>query len=229
MTTLARFAIITIAWIILGSAAAAHYPWLALDDEGRVVYFFGENVSDRRYHMPESLSAAKVFHIRDGEKKASVPLKGVESDEFLGNRSGSKFSGSGALVSKGLYGVYHGTKLTYYTQHLLSSQPDAWPKKSSDDLELQGLLKKETDGVALQVFWKGKPLRDAKVSLHGSKGSEKVNKTADGSGHVRFSSKELASGLNGLLIGHVEKDQTGDLGGKSYTSESHYLTITFVN
>jgi hypothetical protein len=228
MFTLSRFAIIAIAWIILGSTAWAHYPWLALDDEGRVVYFFGEDISDRKYHMPESLAAAKVFQVRDGEKKEAVALKAVESDEFLGNRSPSKFTGTGALVSKGTYGVYHGTKLTYYTQHLLP-KPEVWPTKANDELDLQGLVKKEADGVSLTVLWKGKPLRDAKVSLHGRKGAEKVAKTTDGSGSVRFSSKELASGLNGVLVGHVIKDQEGELGGKKYASESHYLTVTFVN
>jgi hypothetical protein len=228
MRSIARFALLALSWTLTAGAASAHYPWLALDDEGRVVYFFGEDIWDRKYHMPESLAAAKVFQVRDGEKKEAVALKAVQSDEFLGNRSPSKFTGSGGLVSKGTYGVYHGTKLTYYTQHLLP-KPEAWPTKANDELELQGLLKKEGDGVSLQVLFKGKPLRDAKVSLHGRKGAEKIAKSTDGSGNVRFSSKELASGLNGVLVGHVIKDQEGELGGKKYASESHYLTVTFVN
>jgi hypothetical protein len=234
MRTFARLVFVAAVWIVTTSPAAAHFPWLALDDEGRVVYFFGEDISDRRYHMPESLAKAQVFHVRDGEKKPgekkqSVALASVESDTFLGNRSQSKFSGAGALVSKGIYGVYHGTKLTYYTQHLLSSQPEAWPTKPGEELELQGLLKKEKDGVALTILWKGKPLPDAKIALHGSKETEKVSKTTDRSGNARFTTKELASGLNGVLVGHVIKEQPGELGGKAFTSESHYLTITFVN
>jgi hypothetical protein len=230
MLSMNRFFQVTLVltnWLVVGSSSRAHYPWLALDGEGRVIYFFGEDIHERDYHLPESLAGAKVLHVGEDGKKQAVALKGVESEDYLGNLSDAKFEQSGALVSKSLYGVYHGTKLTYYAQHLLASRPESWPKKPQEDLDLQATLKKDKEGATLHVLWKGKPLPGVKVTLHGKKGAEKIAKMTSDAGAVQFSAKELAVGLNGVLVGYIDKEKTGDLAGKPYSSESHYLTVTF--
>jgi hypothetical protein len=96
-------------------------------------------------------------------------------------------------------------------------------------VDLQATLKKDKEGATLNVLWKGKPLPGVKVTLHGKKGADKVAKTTNDGGAAQFSAKELADGLNGLLVGCIDKEKTGDLAGKPYTSESHYLTVTFVH
>jgi hypothetical protein len=67
------------------------------------------------------------------------------------------------------------------------------------------------------------------VQLFCDEGHEEGSATTNPDGVVAFTAKEVEEGLNGLLVGHVDKDQPGELGGKKYTGESHYLTITFVD
>ena len=214
--------------LAIAAPAMAHFPWLAVDEEGHALYFFGEHLADRTYHMPEKIKAAKVKLIdRDG-KKHDVAFKNVESEKYVGNRSAEKVADAGSLHSVAVYGIYAGTKLTYYTQHGLGKDSSAWPTKPAADVDLQGIVKKSDDGVSLQLFWKGKPLGGAKVQLFCDEGHEEGSATTNPDGIVTFTSKEVEAGLNGMLVGYVVKDSPGELDGKKYTGESHYLTITFV-
>ncbi len=209
--------------------AMAHFPWLAVDEEGHALFFFGEHIADRTYHMPEKIKTAKVQLINKEGKKQDVELKGVESEKYVGNRSAAKIADAGTLSSVATYGIYAGTKLTYYTQHVLGTDAGTWATKPVADVDLQGIIKKADDGVSVQVLWKGKPLANAKVQLFCDEGHEEGSATTNPDGIVKFTSKEVEAGLNGVLVGHVDKEAPGELNGKKYTSESHYLTLTFVD
>jgi hypothetical protein len=219
-----------VALVCLAAAAPAmaHFPWLAVDDEGHALLFFGEHIADRTYHMPEKIKTAKVQLVDKEGKQHDVELKNVESAKYIGNRSAVKVADAGSLHCVAEYGIYAGTKLTYYTQHVLGKDAAAWPTKPATDVALQGILKKTDEGVELTVLWKGKPLKDAKVQLFCDEGHEEGSATTNPGGVVKFTSKEVEEGLNGLLVGYVDKDSPGELGGKKYTGESHYLTVTFV-
>lgn len=221
-------AFLFLACMAVAAPAMAHFPWLAVDEDGHALYFFGEHIADRAYHMPEKIKAAKVQLIDREGKKHDVAFKSVESEKYVGNRSAEKVADAGSLHSVAVYGIYAGTKLTYYTQHVLGKDSAAWPTKPVADVDLQGILKKTDDGVSLQVLWKGKPLASAKVQLFCDEGHEEGSATTNPDGIVKFTSKEVEAGLNGLLVGYVDKESPGELDGKKYTGESHYLTITFV-
>jgi hypothetical protein len=213
--------------LAIAAPAMAHFPWLAVDEEGHALFFFGENIADRTYHMPEKIKSAKVQLIDTEGKKHDVTLKGVESEKYVGNRSPEKIADAGSLSTVNVYGIYGGTKLTYYTQHILGKDAAKWPTKPTADVDLQGVLKQTDEGLELTVLWKGKPLADAKVQLTGADGEEKGAETTNPGGVVKFAAKDVPSGLNGLLVGYVDKEAPGELDGKKYSGESHYLTITF--
>lgn len=213
-----------------GSAtqARAHFPWLAVDEEGRAILFFGENPADREYHMPESIAAAKVQHRIDDTLKPLTDLAAVETDGFVGRRSKQKVAAKGQLQSSVVYGNYHGMKLTYSAQSFLESNPAPSAAKPTGNLDLEAVLSEKDGGVAAQIFWRGKPLPEAKVQLFCEEGHEEATATTDPQGRVHFSADEVEEGLNGLLVGRVDKVSSGELNGEAYTGEAHYLTVTFV-
>ena len=53
-----RFTLALAALCLLAGQAQAHFPWLAVDDDGRALVFFGERPDERNYHLPEALAAA---------------------------------------------------------------------------------------------------------------------------------------------------------------------------
>jgi len=224
----ALLALVGLVCLAPAAQALAHFPWLALDDEQRVIYFFGENVADRTYHLPAPIAAAKVFYVVDGQKQG-LELTPVESDAFVGRRSQAKIAEQGQVQSSVVYGNYHGMKLSYYTQLVPAADPAHWPQKPAGQMPLEAVLEKNAAGVTAKILWEGEPLAGAKVQLFCHEGDEEATATTDGQGIVRFPASEVEAGLNGLLVGHVDKQRAGELAGKPYQGEAHYLTVTFVN
>lgn len=212
----------------IATRAEAHFPWLMLDDGGRALYFFGENIADRAYHLPESLTATKVYRLdADGQKQA-VELAAVKTDTFVGRRSQEAVSGRGQLYSTAVYGKYHGMKLSYSTQLVLGTDSAQWPAKSTGKTALEAVLTESGDGgVAARIFWQGKPLAGANVRLFCAESHEEGTATTNEQGIARFAAEEVEKGFNGLLVGHMDKDAKGKLDGVPYTGIAHYLTITF--
>jgi len=224
-----RLALALGACLALSASARAHFPWLATDAEGRVLYFFGEHIAERTYHLPESLTTAEVFHVDGDGATKPVALERLEDEAFNGCRSADALPSTGILRSTAVYGIHRGLKLTYYTQHLLDADSSKWPAEPCAELDLQAIVEREEGGVAVQVLWQGKPLADAKVGLYCDDGHEEGSATTDAEGIVRFTSGEVEEGLNGVLVGFVNKDSAGDFNGQAYSGEANYLTITFVD
>lgn len=221
------FALGVFALMNCGSAAHAHFPWLAFDAEGRAILFFGENPADREYHMPESIASAKVLHQVNDTQKPLSDLSAVEADGFVGRRSKQPLAAKGQLQSTVVYGNYHGMKLTYSAQSVLDSELSKASAKPTGNLDLEAVLSEQDGGVTAQVYWRGKPLPDTKVQLFCEEGHEEGSATTDPQGRVHFSADEVEEGLNGLLIGRVDKESAGELNGEAYKGEAHYLTVTF--
>jgi hypothetical protein len=214
----------------IATRAEAHFPWLTLDDGGRALYFFGENIADRAYHLPESLAATKVYRLDADGNKQAVELAAVETDAFVGRRSHKAVAGRGQLYATAVYGNYHGMKLSYSTQLVLGSDSAKWPAKPTGKTALEAVLTESNDGgVAARIFWQGKPLAGARVRLFCAEGHEEGTATTNEQGIARFAAGEVEVGLNGLLVGHVDKEAKGKMSGVPYTGAAHYLTITFLH
>ncbi len=222
--TLTVFAILAVA-----RPAAAHFPWIIISDDGKAAYFFGENPSDRTYHLPPPIAKAEVHAVSADGDATPVKLSAVETDALVGMTSAQPVAKDALLTSKVTYGVYQGSRLDYYTMHYAGKLPTklADNKSAKAPLDLHAKLVDTDAGVDVFVFWQGKPLADAKVTLYCEEGHEEGEAKTDAEGKVSFTDKQVEEGINGLLIGHTVKDQAGDVNGKAYTSAAHYLTVTF--
>lgn len=212
--------------LVVAPTAHAHFAWLMADNEGHAVFFFGESIAERTYHLPEKLSSVEIHAWSAAGERQDVPMDKVETDALIGKRSNAPAKGA-VLSCVATYGLYQGSKLTYHCQHV-AGQPDAWPAAPNTKLALQALIKAQEDGgVVVTVFAKGKPLANKKVQLFCDEGHEEGEATTDDKGQVSFNSKQVEDGLNGILVGHVDPQAKGELDGTEYTGEANYLSVTF--
>ena len=209
------------------NVAEAHFPWLIIDQEGRARYFFGETPADRTYKMPESIADAKVFSMRDGRRTDELKLEKQESDDFIGLQSAGPVDREATLSSTVNYGIYHGSKLQYYS--IYQGKLDAAELENAANpypQDFKARAVRSGEGIEILVTFKNEPLADAEVTLYDGKGEEQAKAKTDKQGKVSFKAGDVAKGLNAVLVGH-NVDSQGNADGKPYASESHYLTLTF--
>ncbi len=210
------------------TSAYAHFPFLIVED-GKAVYFFGEGMTDRTYKLPAGLAKAEIT-MRAGDKTMPVASEAVETDDLVGKKSKAAVPAGADLTSQATFGVYHGAKLQYYTQHLGGEMPQSFSQcKPFENMDLQAHPVNTDSGVDVYVLWKGKPLADAEVRLFCEDGHEEGKAKTDASGKVSFTDKEVEDGTNAILVGHTVSDETGKLGDQKYKSAMHYLTATFAD
>lgn len=220
---------------LLGTFAAlpayAHFPWLVRNDAGKAEYFFGENLADRTYHMPDSLADAAVVVLQDDGEAKPLSLVALANDDFVGRVCTETIPASASLRSEATFGIYHGTLLTYFTKYqgsVENSKDSFATAAAKDSPKLDARVGKSVDGVDVLIIKEGKPLAAAKVSLLSSAG-EKIAEAVTGDwGIASFNFDQLGPGLNAIMTGDVEK-VAGEHEGKAYESVSNYLTLTFFN
>ncbi len=215
--------------LLASSTAVAHFPWLVRTEDGKAAYFFGENLADRTYHLPESIAKAEVQLLAQGQAPAPLQLVAVDTDSLVGLVSKDKVPADAQLCSQVTFGVYHGARLDYYTQHHAGKLPQGRGADQAKEhtLRLSAELVATPTGVDAYVSWDGKPLADAEVKLHSADGSAQGQATTDASGKASFEHKQIHEGLNGILVGHTLADKPGTVHDQAYSSEAHYLTSTF--
>ena len=207
--------------ISISDTASAHFPWLSTDTKGRAVLWFGEGIDDTTYHMPDAIAATDVF-----SGKSKTKMKSVDTDELIGIRSEATVDPIRELHASAVYGNYHGTKLTYFVEHLPHENAKKWPTEPRADAVLQTVVLPPAGGkITIRVYHNGKPLPDQEVKLvHASQEDPATAKT-NAAGEVPFATDKFSPGLNGLQVGLTEK-KTGTHNGEPYESESYYLTST---
>ena len=223
------------------AALQAHFPWLVRESSGKLAYYFGEGITDRTYRMPPTLATAKVFQMSETSQKKPVPMKPIQEPDFVGLKSDSTVQLNAVYVSQATFGIYHGSRLEYYSLHYAGKLPTSRKVHKTDELNQQPLQNGEaigcdlsvelvdTDsGVDCYVSWKGQPAKDIEVHLYCSEGHEEATATTDATGKVSFTDNQVEEGLNGLMLGH-KLSEPGKLDEKVYENQSHYLTVTFID
>jgi N-acetylneuraminic acid mutarotase len=220
-----RFVFVLSAACLLAGQAQAHFPWLAVDDEGRALVFFGESPDERNYHLPEALAAAKLYsRVGDAEAK-EVATETLEEEDFIGRRSNEAVAEDAVLELTAQYGIYHGMLLTYYAKEIPGTTVAAWEKAGpSKGLKLDVSPKASDEGLALVVTWEGQPLEGAGVALTDSAGETQEAET-DAKGIATF--KEPAAGPVSAITSYMKKGEKGEHEGKAYTSVGNYGTLRF--
>ena len=208
--------------LLTESAVQAHFPWLVREPDGKLSYYFGEDVTDRTYKLPASMAKAKFTALLAGKAPAEVPMHAVEQENFVGLQSESTTSENSLIFTQATYGIHRGTRLEYYALHLGGKLPaDRQAYKSmTTGLDLNVELVDSEGGVDCFVSWMGKPLKDIEVHLYCSEGHEEGMNTTDAEGKVTFTDKQVEPGLNALMLGH-KIAEAGKLDDKPF--ESHRL------
>ena len=217
--------------LLASSPAHGHFPWVTIDEKGNVAYFFGETPADRTYKLPPSIKKAEVLALATESAAAPVELKPIETKTFVGMSSTQTIDKHTSLASKVTYGIYHGSRLDYYTQHIGGKLPT--DRNSAKPLpkgfEMQSQIVDTDSGVDVFVTWKGEPLVGAQVRLFCDSGHEEASSKTDEAGKVSFTDREVEDGLNGIMVGSTAENESGQIDGASYKSVSRYLTATFVD
>ncbi len=219
---------LAMAIVMIGvSNVRAHFPWLTLNEDGRVNYFFGEDLSDRHYHLPASIAEAKFYSLDSGKLQAIENMP-ADTNSFVGLESKQAVERDADIYSTVTFGVYHGSKLTYYSQYLgnvVSELTDATPHL---DTQFQAQAIATKDAMQFIVYWDREPLQEVEVKLMGADGKTLGTCRTNASGQATFSNQQIPAGLNGIIVGPVTKNESGTHAEAEYSSASHYLTACFV-
>ncbi len=229
MITLRTFASLAILFAfvtLLPHKASAHFPWLMVNDDGKLALFFGEDLSDQTYHLPKGLAAFPLKQANGSDNVKELKLNAVESDALVGLVTAEPITIEGCVYGTQTYGNYHGTKLVYFVQHLLSDRAKHWPSPPRD-FGFQAKLQPQDGGVRVTVLWDQKPLADAEVNLSSGDGEENGTAKTDSEGTVTFRDEQLKKGLNAVVVGFTDQGASGSFDGVAFASTSNYLTATF--
>ncbi|QDV44626.1 N-acetylneuraminate epimerase precursor [Stieleria neptunia] len=209
--------------LILSSAAGAHMPWLATDDEGHAVLWFGESPADRTYHMPGPIAAIQL-----SSGQTTLATTEIDSDALIGLRSTKPIDPTHEIAGSVTYGLYHDTKLTYHVEHLPHLAPGGWPDEPRSDAPLQSIITASNGGgIQVTVLRDGKPADGLQVKLYCEDGHEEASDKTDIAGIVTFKQQVVEPGLGAIVVGVTDEQASGTLDGKRYGSTTDYLTATF--
>jgi len=203
----------------------AHMAWLASDEDGKAVFWFGESLEDRTYHLPEKVAGIRL---RGAEAAEPIAMEAVDRDDLVGLQSVGKVDGKGEVFGGIAYGLYHGMKLSYYVEHLPQRDATAWPTAPRDDAAIQSVITPSPGGgVTARILKDGESIPDVEVKLFDADGQESDAQTTDSAGMVTFESSVVKQGLNAVMVGINDPEATGDYQGETYQGVADYLTSTF--
>ncbi|WP_436298136.1 Kelch repeat-containing protein [Stieleria mannarensis] len=224
--------------MLISISAKAHMAWLATDEQGHAIFWFGESPQDRTYHMPAPIAGIKLSSGPNSSGPSSsgpgstssngIATQAIDSDTLIGLRSVNALDASQEISGHVTYGVYHGTKLTYHVEHLPHRAPKQWPSAPRPDAPLQSIVTRSpSGGLQVTILADGKPAEDVQVKLLGAHGDEKASAKTDIAGIVTFKHQVVQPGLNAIVAGMTDEDENGTLGGNQFNSTTDYLTATF--
>lgn len=217
-----------LAFLALAPAALGHMPWLSIDDDAHPRLHFGESVADREYHLPESIAGAELWQSAIDAPAKKLAMEPLEEEGFVGLAAEDGIEPRGRLTSEIVYGVYHGSKLTYCAQLFPAENPETWPQEPADEAPLQALLRVEGDKLLVTVLQDGEPLAGATATLSHEDGEPGVPGQTDGDGVARFGMDSVRDGLNGVMVMTTDKNASGEVDGQAYQSATNILTATFM-
>jgi hypothetical protein len=209
-------------------SSRAHFLWIkTITHEGRphAFLFFGENALDEAYHLPEALADSKLWRRTANGKRTQLPAKALETDERIGLISPMEFDTPCVLEATEQYGIYGTALLVYSAKHVHAGSIDEFnAADSSKELALHIVPRVNEKQLELTVFWQGKPLRDAEVSVSVDDAEAVKNKT-DESGRVTLEPE--GDGVVSVLANRLDKELKGELNDKKYDHGLHYTSVTF--
>ncbi len=153
--------------------ASAHFPWLVRSEDGKATLYFGETIAERTYKLPPSIAKAELMVVNDKGELDKIEVQPVESESLVGLQSVRPVAEDACIVSKVTFGIYHGSRLNYYTMH----RGAALPKEVTVDTikhELSASLIDTESGIEAIVTFQGQPVEGVEVHLYCEEGHEEA-------------------------------------------------------
>ena len=217
-----------LALVLLCTTANAHFLWLksSLSDQGaRAVISFGESPAVEDYNLPESVEKTALWWRGNNDKTHDLEAERIDTDDRIVLESPLPSGDSRVLEATCTYGLYHGTLLKYYTKHVsCKSAEELGSFGPSKKLKLDIVPAATKEGLELTVYWEGKPLPGAKLTLTDSE-EEEQSATTSPKGVAQFQTP--AKGLVAVLANYQEKKNAGVFEGEAYKGIANYVTLTF--
>jgi N-acetylneuraminic acid mutarotase len=219
-------AAISVAFAI--NCASAHFVWVGSEksgDETIGLLFFSEGPHEHDYHLPPPIAAAKLFARTADGKRTELKTETRETDKYTGlTMKLPEGEQPVAIETVCEYGVYAGSLLCYYSQHVLPTAEGKLPTyERSKELALDIIPEIKPGGISATVLWEGKPLAGEPVTFTDTTG-EVSEELTDADGKVFFVAGK--SGPIGLMANFTQKDSSGESNGKKYTGKANYATLT---
>jgi len=224
--------LITILLTICCDRATAHYLWVVVDntqesDNVANVYFEESPRAGDGHYLDHFLGSSKVW-IRTLERPDPDPVTAseVKKEKNRWLQVALPLASEYSVDSYGKFGVYaYGqTKvlLHYYARNLVAASHDAiheLGRAEQMDLDLvpHDLGKK----LEVTLLWKGEPVAERMVFVHGPKGFRKNIKTDD---RGRIQLQSLDSGRY-TFRSSVEEPTAGMENGERYELIRHHITL----
>jgi N-acetylneuraminic acid mutarotase len=214
--------------LAIQASASAHFVWVGSEksgDETIGLLFFSEGPHEKDYHLPSPIAQAKLFARTADGKRTELKTATRETDKYTGlTMKLPEGEQPVAIETVCEYGVYAGSLLCYYSQHVLPTVDGKLPTyKRSKELTLDIVPEQKPGGIGATILWEGNPLADVPVTFVDTTG-EVSEEMTDAQGKVFFVAGN--SGLIGLMANYTEKDNSGETGGKKYTGKANYATLT---
>jgi len=221
----------TLAFLLTSLASAdAHFVWLKssnTDAGANAVLSFGESPAVEDYNLPESLDNSVLWWRGKSEKTHDLDSERVETDDRIVIEAPLPSGDSRVLEATCTYGLYHSTMLKYYAKHInCQSAAELGKFGPSKKLKLDIVPSYTKAGLKVAVYWQGKPLAGAKLTITDSQDKEQLGTTSP-KGTAEFSVP--AKGLVSVLTNFDEKKASGEFEGKPYNGISNYATLTFTS
>jgi hypothetical protein len=218
----------TFAAACVATTSYAHFLWIKsveVDGKPQGLVFFNESPADETYHFPEKLAKIKLWSRGKDGKLTEVATAAVDTDERVGLIGPLVDADSAALQSSQQYGIYGQSLLEYHAKNIRGATAEEINQAgTSKELKLEIVPTLKEREAQFEVLWDGKPLAGVTVTLMIGDEDPKEEKTGD-DGKVTV--KLDKGGLVGVLANNLEKDKSGELGGKQYKGVMHYASLTF--
>ena len=213
---------------LVANFAHAHFIWVitTADSAGKLTphLVFGEGPEPGEEYLLDKVAQAKVWIQLPGKEPQALRLT-KQAGKEVGSWTSDVDAKGAAVFATCEYGVLEKNGKTFLLQYY-AKKLDATPAQlkslaRTEKLPLDIVPALDEKNGQVTVLWQGKPAAECEVTVTGPDDKSEKVKT-DASGVVKFTAS--AAGTH-TFRAKLAVEKAGELGGKSYPSQTHYTTL----
>ncbi len=210
------------------ASAQAHFVWVITtpDANGKLVphVVFGEGPEPGEEFLLDKVAQTKAWLQLPGKAPQALSLS-KQAGKEVGSWASDADAKGAAVFATCEYGVLEKGGKTFLLQYY-AKKLDATPEQlkslaRTEQLPLDVVPSLEGQQGEVTVLWQGKPAADCEVTMTGPDDKSEKLKT-DTNGIVKFTAK--GAGVH-TFRAKMAVEKAGELGGKSYPTQTHYTTL----